>query len=347
MQAQAGLDSLAAVELRNAVAAKFSVDLPATVSFDYPTVAALAAFVASLMAPEPAGQEARREAGSRPSLRGSGRRGSWRRGSDVAAFSAAGAGDVAEVTEALQQIVANVLGGIPDPSQPLMEVRNVWVPPGLCPLPVHASVVFILGIACIASVLCNASMQNLRIDGHPPLERPVYSGQTSDRSFHCRACTWQHHCGLPTGRSCHCKGFTRARGLSGPLLHTQAGLDSLAAVELRNAVAAKFAVDLPATVTFDYPTVAALAGFVASLVAPAGMGGNLVEDFSPHDWQVRARLSVHQVNHCLHHKPGASQAMASLRLLVQTSGLFHKWQGCGIDSLYIHHQIAHSLRNPR
>lgn len=42
----AGLDSLAVVELRNTLQAKFSVDLPATVTFDYPTAEALAAFVA-------------------------------------------------------------------------------------------------------------------------------------------------------------------------------------------------------------------------------------------------------------------------------------------------------------
>lgn len=41
-----------------------------------------------------------------------------------------------------------------------------------------------------------------------------------------------------------------------------AGLDSLAAVELRNAVTLKFGVQLPATVAFDYPTLAALANFV-------------------------------------------------------------------------------------
>lgn len=49
---------------------------------------------------------------------------------------------------------------------------------------------------------------------------------------------------------------------------TQAGLDSLAAVELRNAVSQKFGVVLPVTVTFDYPTASALAGFVATQVAP-------------------------------------------------------------------------------
>lgn len=34
----AGLDSLAAVELRNAVAARFGASLPATVALDYPTL---------------------------------------------------------------------------------------------------------------------------------------------------------------------------------------------------------------------------------------------------------------------------------------------------------------------
>ena len=48
-----------------------------------------------------------------------------------------------------------------------------------------------------------------------------------------------------------------------PLL--EAGLDSIGAVELRNAIASAFGVELPATVTFDYPTVQALTGFLVSL----------------------------------------------------------------------------------
>jgi hypothetical protein len=43
----------------------------------------------------------------------------------------------------------------------------------------------------------------------------------------------------------------------------EAGLDSLGAVELRNALGAKFGADLPATLTFDYPSISALAGFLA------------------------------------------------------------------------------------
>ena len=35
---EAGLDSLAAVELRSALSARFGISLPATVALDYPTV---------------------------------------------------------------------------------------------------------------------------------------------------------------------------------------------------------------------------------------------------------------------------------------------------------------------
>lgn len=43
--AEAGLDSIGAVELRNAISQKVGVDLPATVTFDNPTVTALARYV--------------------------------------------------------------------------------------------------------------------------------------------------------------------------------------------------------------------------------------------------------------------------------------------------------------
>lgn len=51
----------------------------------------------------------------------------------------------------------------------------------------------------------------------------------------------------------------------------EAGLDSLASVELRNELGSLFGVSMPATVTFDYPTVSALAGFVASKTRPVAL----------------------------------------------------------------------------
>ena len=60
--------------------------------------------------------------------------------------------------------------------------------------------------------------------------------------------------------------------LGGPVPSDQplmeAGLDSIGAVELRNAVSAKFGIELPATVTFDYPSADALAGYVVQQMAP-------------------------------------------------------------------------------
>lgn len=51
-----------------------------------------------------------------------------------------------------------------------------------------------------------------------------------------------------------------------PLLQPlmDAGLDSLGAVELRNSLQARLAVSLPVTVTYDYPSTAALADFIFS-----------------------------------------------------------------------------------
>jgi NADPH:quinone reductase-like Zn-dependent oxidoreductase/acyl carrier protein len=44
----------------------------------------------------------------------------------------------------------------------------------------------------------------------------------------------------------------------------ESGLDSLGAVELRNALSAAFELDLPATLTFDYPSINAISSFIQS-----------------------------------------------------------------------------------
>ena len=51
----------------------------------------------------------------------------------------------------------------------------------------------------------------------------------------------------------------------------EAGLDSLAAVELRSAIAAAFNITLPATLAFDFPTAAAIAQYIADHVPPAAV----------------------------------------------------------------------------
>ena len=58
----------------------------------------------------------------------------------------------------------------------------------------------------------------------------------------------------------------QATGIDEPLM--EAGLDSIGAVELRNSVATKYGIDLPATITFDQPTVRALGNYLAAMLAP-------------------------------------------------------------------------------
>ena len=75
----------------------------------------------------------------------------------------------------------------------------------------------------------------------------------------------------------------------------EAGLDSLGAVELRNALSARLDVDLPATLTLDYPTIEFLASHLAALHGgarddPVGIGtdASIISQLGGHDLQVHA-----------------------------------------------------------
>ena len=88
----------------------------------------------------------------------------------------------------------------------------------------------------------------------------------------------------------------------------EAGLDSLGAVELRNSLATRYSLDLPASLVFDYPSIAALSSYLAAAVQPqaqltaAGTSGqNLVSQHVPQ--------SAAEVVGIACRYPGSSQGM--------------------------------------
>lgn len=50
----------------------------------------------------------------------------------------------------------------------------------------------------------------------------------------------------------------------------EAGLDSLASVELCNSLASSFGLELASTFAFDYPSIAAMTGYICARSQPAG-----------------------------------------------------------------------------
>ncbi|MEV7059124.1 thioester reductase domain-containing protein [Streptomyces microflavus] len=67
-------------------------------------------------------------------------------------------------------------------------------------------------------------------------------------------------------------GHSDGRGISGALAFPQLGLDSLTSVELRNRLAVRTGLRLPATLVFDHPTPDALAAHLLTELRPGGEG---------------------------------------------------------------------------
>ena len=114
------MDSLAAVELRNAIGSTFSITLPATLAFDFPTLTAIADHVASqaLPAEEQADEEASWEGPD-------GRHDDFpdAEEDDSVLDSTASMSDLLRTTTTnLQSIVASIAGEEVGEAQPMVEV---------------------------------------------------------------------------------------------------------------------------------------------------------------------------------------------------------------------------------
>lgn len=102
---QGGLDSLGAVELRNAIASKFSITVPATLAFDFPSAEALSRFISASLS------QSSNSGGQLEDLSGGGG------DKDVV--------NLAQISAVVASIVQGVLGADVPSHQPLMEVSHV------------------------------------------------------------------------------------------------------------------------------------------------------------------------------------------------------------------------------
>ena len=109
---------------------------------------------------------------------------------------------------------------------------------------------------------------------------------------------------------------------SAPLM--AAGLDSMAAVELKNAVSSKFGVSLPATLAFDYPTLDALSKFItASLESSSGPSSGMQ---ASHTHANESHPQAHQqLSNCFTMSvlPHIVSAKSWVYLILHTRGVRH------------------------
>ena len=221
--AAAGLDSLGATDLQKVIADRFNASMPATLAFDFPTVRALAPFVAQ--------RAALAEQAAAPT--------GQMQGHHLLDASAETAIQVLHIT---LDVLADVLGSVIHPDTPLMEV----VSPAFC--------------------VCMHAKSRLQF---------------------CKA-----------------------------LLLLQAGMDSLAAVQLRAALGARFGLSLPLTVMFDFPTAAALAAAVGAFFEVAPHDSAKVPKLAP---GTASEMALHAAVHVVDVSSGYPQGTAHVYLRVHVS----------------------------
>lgn len=182
------------VQLRNELSSSFGVELPPTVTFDYPTPAALARFMAQ-------------------------------HGQGAGVPSAAAA-----------------------PTAPLAEPAAAAQGPGAAPEAAPAARLSAEDVAASVATIV-ATVLGTEVAADEPLMAAGLDslGQSPSLAFTGCACCHLHLLLLSVASAAHAAG----------------------AIQLRNAITERFGVELPVTAALDFPTITALAAFVAQSLAPA------------------------------------------------------------------------------
>ena len=130
---QAGLDSLGAIELRNAVSAALSVTLPVTAAFDFPTIQAMAQHISTLVSvptsaalkPDPAASSTRAQ--TKMLFRRTRRHEQPQASQPIyPKISDPATQDDTAAQALISRLVRDILGASTELQQPLMEART-WL----------------------------------------------------------------------------------------------------------------------------------------------------------------------------------------------------------------------------